>query len=480
MFGSERSLGPATLNSSSMRRKATNELVNKPSLETELKKLRQKVADLEFKLVSERLAKRAANRELQLVTACVPWRAAAAWRQIARFVPLPLTRGMASILDGLKIAKQHEFSSGQGQNGQRVTRRASTTLKPVRVRDKIAIVTDCNYWALANTARQVKHFLSNEMDIDIINFPDFENEVQFIIALNGYDVVHFLPRWVLRDLISRPRTRDKIITYSVNDSVQTLFRTTAVTTAVCDHTSLSEAGIDKYQKLFSSIDGYCVCSPKLHEIYSRISAYPPPTAILRDGVDLDFFSPCNRERFETSRVRPLVVGWAGNSAWQASASGADFKGLNTVLRPALEMLARTGVEIVGNFADRQIRLRSYTEMPEYYHSIDVLVCAASIEGTPCPVLEAMACGVPIVSTDVGIVREALGPLQSEFILPERSVESMAAALRRLHNDSGLLSRLSSENLESIRPWDWKLRARTFLPFFKSTIEKRRAAFAGRA
>src|SRR5262245_43376652 len=128
-----------------MSHKPINELVNKLSLETELKKLRQKVAHLETKLASERLAKKAANRELRLLTSSVPWRVIAIWRQIARFIPLPLIRGVASIVNRLKSAKKPEFSSGPDQSDHCVHGKS--------LREKVAIVTDCDYWALANTAR---------------------------------------------------------------------------------------------------------------------------------------------------------------------------------------------------------------------------------------------------------------------------------------------------------------------------------------
>ena len=451
-----------------MRRRSTSDINGTPISDThdEVEKLRQRVADLDSRLVSERLAKKAAIHEMRLLTASIPWRAVALYRQFMRLVPLSLLRGPAFRPD--RLTGKH----GVGSKGD-----SSRDLG--RDRYKIAIITDCDYWAFANTARQVKRVLANEVDVHIINFPDFDNELQFLLALEGYDLVHFMPRWILLHLAdSSPQKRDKAVRYSVDKSLQTLQRRTAVTTAVCEHACSDKAGIAKYKKLFSSIDGYSVCSPKLQEIYSRIEACPPPAAILRDGVDLNFFVPHNLERFSDAETRPLVVGWAGNSLWQSKASGTDFKGLHTILRPALEMLARDGIEMVENFADRHIMLRSYTDMPEYYRSIDVLVCASSIEGTPNPVLEAMACGVPIVSTDVGIVSETLGPLQSEFILRERSVEAMAATLRRLRNSRGLLPRLSSENLESIRPCNWEVRAQAFLPLFRAAIERRRAAING--
>jgi len=73
----------------------------------------------------------------------------------------------------------------------------------------------------------------------------------------------------------------------------------------------------------------------------------------------------------------------------------------------------------------------HTEMVNCYSKIDLYVCTSKIEGTPNPILEAMACGVPIISTDVGIVPQVLGPKQSEFILTERSVHGLKRAIHRL-------------------------------------------------
>ena len=54
---------------------------------------------------------------------------------------------------------------------------------------------------------------------------------------------------------------------------------------------------------------------------------------------------------------------------------------------------------------------AHEDMPEYYNGIDIYVCTSRTEGTPNTVLEAMACGVPVISTDVGIVPEVFGEKQ---------------------------------------------------------------------
>ena len=94
-------------------------------------------------------------------------------------------------------------------------------------------------------------------------------------------------------------------------------------------------------------------------------------------------------------------------------------------------------------------------MPRYYSELDLLICASEHEGTPNPVLEAMACGVPVISTDVGIVAEAFGPEQMRFLIPERSSEALASSIRHLCDNRDVLKALSMENLKSIRTWAWQ-------------------------
>ncbi|WP_312583940.1 glycosyltransferase, partial [Staphylococcus aureus] len=80
-------------------------------------------------------------------------------------------------------------------------------------------------------------------------------------------------------------------------------------------------------------------------------------------------------------------------------------------------------------ADRQLGFIPHDEMVKYYSQIDVYVCPSKIEGTPNPVLESMACGVPVISTDVGVVKDAFGEMQKEWILPVRSKDTLIDKLR---------------------------------------------------
>jgi len=122
-------------------------------------------------------------------------------------------------------------------------------------------------------------------------------------------------------------------------------------------------------------------------------------------------------------------------------------------------------------ADSSEEMITHDEMRDYYAKIDLYVCVSETEGTPNPVLEAMACGVPVISTDVGIVKEAFGTKQKKMILKERSVECLKGKIIEVIENPDLLRELSQENLESVKKWYWEVRVKNFNLFFKECLQK---------
>ena len=65
------------------------------------------------------------------------------------------------------------------------------------------------------------------------------------------------------------------------------------------------------------------------------------------------------------------------------------------------------------------------------------------EGVPKSLIEAAACGLPIVTTDIPGCRELVSDGVNGFLVPLRQVESLAAALRTLLNDPALRARMGA-------------------------------------
>lgn len=347
------------------------------------------------------------------------------------------------------------------------------SLRAQNARPRIALVIDTDEWAFGNIARQLKRHLSHKFDIKIIPSEVLEHVDHIFMAADKCDLVHFLWREYYR-MIDSQWCRDHVerlgVPFEVFDA--RFVRNKPVTTSVYDHLYLDPAEVTERAAFFKDrVTAYTVSSKRLEAIYQGLGKFAAPSAVTHDGVDLDRFRPINLERLAEVGRRPLVIGWAGNSKWAAELQ--DAKGFNTILLPVIEKLKAEGHEIETCFADRQNGLIPHEQMPAFYGSIDLYVCPSLFEGTPNPILEAMACGVPVVSHDVGVVPEVFGPLQSRFIVATRTVDAFAEKIRELLLKPEQLRELSNENLERIQAWTWAATSKAYEKFFDDVLAKHR-------
>ncbi|WP_010448171.1 glycosyltransferase [Vibrio rotiferianus] len=89
---------------------------------------------------------------------------------------------------------------------------------------------------------------------------------------------------------------------------------------------------------------------------------------------------------------------------------------------------RAQVETLG-LSDRVSFLGLVQDMPTFYQSLDLFCLPSLQEGFPLSTLEAQACNVPCVASDVGAVSETLCP-QSSVLVPPNAAEPLAKALQQ--------------------------------------------------
>lgn len=337
----------------------------------------------------------------------------------------------------------------------------------------IALIIDSESWAFAHIANQLTTHLADRFRFRVIPVEVINNINQILIMTADCAVTHFFWRDFLRLATQKVAQRyaDGLGFRVFSDFKEQYVYRRVITTSVYDHLFLDDHDILARAALFNNmVSGYTVCSERLMERYKRIESYPDPMALTQDGVDLDVFRPMNIGRLDTLGQRTMVIGWAGNSTW-AHERGEDFKGLHTVLKPAVEALQAEGLNIRLELADRQHKLIPHKDMPEYYAKLDLYVCPSKIEGTPNPVLEAMACGVPVISTDVGVVPQAFDGDPFDMILPSRSVAALKQCIRRYYLGGARQARqISDYGLGKIAPWSWSHRAMSFGNFFDQFID----------
>jgi len=199
-----------------------------------------------------------------------------------------------------------------------------------------------------------------------------------------------------------------------------------------------------------------VVSETLREIaQSRFRIRPPRLTYIPTGVDSRRFHPAPVDSVRRRLGLPdgLLIGYMGGLRPEKSVdllirafARADLADASLVLvgdgplRPRLEQLA-AGLGLAGRvvFAGR-----AADPLP-YYQSFDVFALSSATEQTPNALLEAMACALPCVATDVGDCAALLGRPGPPFLVPPADPAAFARSLHCLAADAGLRLRAGAAN-----------------------------------
>jgi GT2 family glycosyltransferase len=158
------------------------------------------------------------------------------------------------------------------------------------------------------------------------------------------------------------------------------------------------------------------------------------------GVDRDVFRPYGGPK----RYQVLCSGGAGR----------PWKGTDTILAAG----QRLNIP-VERYAEKDL---DQAALGREYDASRVFVVGSWFEGFGQPGLEALACGVPLVTTDNGGCREYGVDEETALVVPPQDPDAMAAAIRRLLDDSELAAKLVANGLDVVaRDFDWERRTDEF-------------------
>ena len=117
----------------------------------------------------------------------------------------------------------------------------------------------------------------------------------------------------------------------------------------------------------------------------------------RVGPVFDTPASARLSRFERKTARPIkTIGWCGIPESAVNFGGKDLKRFSLFE----EIVKKTGLDSKVSHRDF-----TYDTMQDFYDSIDLLICTSLTEGGPLGPFEAIACGVPVISTPVGLIKE---------------------------------------------------------------------------
>ena len=136
------------------------------------------------------------------------------------------------------------------------------------------------------------------------------------------------------------------------------------------------------------------------------------------GIDLEKFCPKDKRECRDQLELPLnkhIILFGGNSS-------------QVVKRLPLAMSAFSYLDdkyklITIDYIDHNL-------IPIYMNACDMLLMTSAIEGSPTMIKEALACNVPVVSTNVGDVKEQLNGLENCFIIKSETPREIASVVKK--------------------------------------------------
>lgn len=324
-----------------------------------------------------------------------------------------------------------------------------------RPRQELRFVTPGVNWVLD----WVAHYITQEVDRKF----GLPSRVTRDVGGELGQILHFGSLWDLAPNLLRPQTNHNIL-------IGTVFH------GQKDDTGFHDAleTVIKYQsRLF-----------KLHTastiMVNRFLEWGfPQEKLVRIplGVDLKRFSPANAGEKEVLRQKlgiPKDVFVIGSFHKDGVGHDQGFepkriKGPDVFLNviehvrkhvPVFVLLSapargfvKLGLDRMGVEYKHKI-VNDYQDIPQLYKALDVYLMTSREEGGPQGVLEALACGIPLVATRVGLAPDVVTHSVNGLLGESEDVESLAQNILQIAASKELRTQLITDGLATIQAYDW--------------------------
>jgi len=221
--------------------------------------------------------------------------------------------------------------------------------------------------------------------------------------------------------------------------------------------------INRGSRHLRALDALVIIAPNQEDLFKNLVA-PEKVHLIPHGVDTGFFHPSDGPMKKQKHC--LFV---GSHLRDVRMLREVIKALNKT-EPEFFFTAVT-FEANFKFFEGLAHVRAYSSISEVqlvdlYRTSDILLLPL-IDGTANnTILEAMACGLPVITTDVGGIAMYL-PKEAGLLLPAGDAQLMAQETRELMHDPARLAALSKAARQTAESFDWAVVAEKMRRVYQS-------------
>jgi len=206
--------------------------------------------------------------------------------------------------------------------------------------------------------------------------------------------------------------------------------------------------------------------------------------VIPNGVDLKVFRPADKRAAraaldipQDAKVLLFVANGIRPNMWK------DYQTMRAAValvaeryRGDLIFIALGEEAPLEYIAQAEIRFvpyqRNSATVAQYYQAADVYVHAAKVDTFPNTVLEALACGTPVVATAVGGIPEQIEDGVTGFLVPPGDPQAMADRILKLLTDQELRRRIARRAAEVARErFDLNRQVRDYISWYGEILKR---------
>ena len=220
----------------------------------------------------------------------------------------------------------------------------------------------------------------------------------------------------------------------------------------------------------------CVSQPSKEDVISEFNVDKNKITVIPNGIDIDTFKPS------------LVAKTLGFRIVTTASADIPLKGLRHLilaLPRVMDEFPLTSLVVIGKSPEKsnldkliddldlqdKITFKSgisELEIVKIYHDSDIAVIPSLYEGFGFGAGEAMACGVPLISTDSGGLKQVIG--DAALKISPGSVKEIEDGIFKLFNEEETRKELSIKGRKRMEElFDWKIAASNYIDVFKTLI-----------